>query len=124
MENKTLRKINIRIYGPICMAGYTVTKNNPLTMHHIIPLCKGGKSTIENSSNISILAHSGIHIVSHDDYIKEKRIIEYLLYFKEHPDEKISKEFAQWLKNEIINLEYEETMTKNGLLMYKRRKKK
>src|SRR5574344_662921 len=94
LENKTIRNMNIQIYGKICMAGYSLSRNNPLTMHHIIALSDGGKTTFDNGSNISNLAHCGIHIVSDDDYKKKKIIIDYLLYFKNHPDKKISIEFA------------------------------
>lgn len=121
MENKTLRNMNIQIYGKICMAGYSLSRYNPLTMHHIIPLSDGGKTIFENSSNISNLAHSGVHIVSDDNYKKKKIIIDYLLYFKNHPDKKISIEFADWLVEELEKLEYREVLTKDKLLIYKRR---
>jgi hypothetical protein len=124
LENKTLRQMNIEIYGPICMAGYKVSRYNPLTMHHIIALKDGGKSIFENSSNISNLAHCGIHIVSNDDLVKAKKIIDYLFYFKEHPEFIATRQFAEWLKQEIINLEYTETMSRDKLLIYKRRNKK
>ena len=122
MKNSTLREMNIEIYGPICMAGYTVIKQNPLTMHHIIALSKGGKTTFENGSNITSLPHSGIHIISDDNYKKEKQIIDYLFCFKEHPDLIAAKQFAEWLKNEIKQLEYTEYLTKSKTLIYKRRK--
>lgn len=124
MENKTLRNMNIEIYGPICMGGYVVCKNNPLTMHHIIPLKEGGRTIFENSSNITHLPHSGIHIVSDNDNKKAKQIIDYLLYFKEHPDIVAAKQFKEWLENEVKRLDYTETITKDKLLIYKRRGKK
>lgn len=124
MENKTLKQMNIKIYGTICMAGYELSKHNILTMHHIIALSHGGKTTFENSSNISILAHSGIHIVSDDNLTKSKQIIDYLYYFKVHRDIAASMEFAQWLEKEVHDLDYEEHITKNKLLIYKRRNKK
>ena len=124
MKNSTLRKMNIEIYGNVCMAGYTVMRQNPLTMHHIIPLRSGGLTIFENSSNITSLPHSGIHVVSDDNYRKAQQIIDYLFYFKEHPDILATKQFAKWLKQEIINLEYKEYMTKDKLLIYKRRNKK
>lgn len=124
MENKTLRNMNIEIYGPICMGGYVVSRNNPLTMHHIIPLKWGGKTIFENSSNISNLGHCGIHIVSDDSNRKAKEIIDYLLNFKEHPNIIASKQFKEWLENEVRKLDYIETMSKGKLLIYKRRDKK
>ena len=86
MKNSDLREMNVEIYGPICMTGYVVTRQNPLTMHHIIALSKGGLTIFENSSNVSSLPHSGIHVVSDDNYKKEKQIVDYLFDFKEHPD--------------------------------------
>lgn len=121
MKNSTLREMNIEIYGPICMAGYVVTRQNPLTMHHILPLSKGGFTTFENSSNVSSLPHSGIHVVSDDNYKKVQQIIDYLLFFKEHPDLEAAKQFSSWLKNEVSKLEYVEHLTKSKTLIYKRR---
>ena len=122
MKNKDIRVKNIKIYGKICMAGYVLSKQNPLTMHHIIPLSEGGKTNFENGSNISNLAHTGIHIVSYDDYVKAREIIDYLLYYKEFKDDQARLDFAIWLRNEITKLDYVETLTKDKLLMYKRRR--
>lgn len=122
MKNKDIRVKNIKIYGKICMAGYVLSKQNPLTMHHILPLCEGGKTTLENGSNVSNLAHTGIHIVSYDDYVKAREIIDYLLYYKEFKDNQARLDFAIWLRNEITKLDYVETLTKDKLLMYKRRR--
>lgn len=122
MRNKDIRVKNIKLYGNICMAGYVLSKQNPLTMHHIIPLSEGGKTTFENGSNISNLAHTGIHIVSYDDYVKAREIIDYLLYYKEFKDDQARLDFAIWLRNEITKLDYVETLTKDKLLMYKRRR--
>lgn len=122
MRNKDIRVKNIKLYGNICMTGYVLSKQNPLTMHHIIPLSEGGKTTFENGSNISNLAHTGIHIVSYDDYVKAREIIDYLLYYKEFKDNQARLDFAIWLRNEITKLEYVETLTKDKLLMYKRRR--
>lgn len=122
MRNKDIRVKNIKTYGKICMAGYVLSKQNPLTMHHIIPLSEGGKTTLENGSNVSNLAHTGIHIVSYDDYVKAREIIDYLLYYKEFKDNQARLDFAIWLRNEITKLEYVETLTKDKLLMYKRRR--
>ena len=122
MKNKDIRVKNIKIYGKICMAGYVLSKQNPLTMHHIIPLSEGGKTTLENGSNVSNLAHTGIHIVSYDDYVKAREIIDYLLYYKEFKDNQARLDFAIWLRNEITKLDYVETLTKDKLLIYKRRR--
>ncbi len=104
------------------MAGYALSKQNPITMHHIIPILQGGKTTLENGSNISNLAHTGIHIISDDNYYNAQFIVDYLLYYKEFRDNKARLMFAKWLKSELIKLECVETLTQDNLLMYKRRR--
>lgn len=121
MTNRMLKDINISKYGYICMAGYEITKQNPLTMHHIISLSEGGQTVLENSSNVTSLPHSGIHVVSRDDVAKADEIIDYLYYYKLHRDALAAKQFKAWLKNEMYRLEYEEYLTKNKTLIYKRR---
>lgn len=121
MKNKTIRIKNIEIYGKICMAGYVLCKENPLTLHHITPKSEGGRTTLENSSNISNLAHSAVHILHADDLRKARYIREYLLYFRYHPDINLSYEFAQWLHSHMQEYGYESFLTKDKLLTYKRR---
>lgn len=121
MKNYTLREMNIEIYGNICMAGYTLSRSNPLTMHHIVPLSWGGRTTLENSSNITFLPHTGIHVLYDDDKQKAKKIMEYLYCFKEHPDEWIVMEFKQWLENELFQMDYIPTQTRGKVMVYKRR---
>lgn len=121
MRNKDIRIENIKIYGDICMAGYDISKQNPITMHHIIPISQGGKTTLRNGSNVSNLAHTGVHVVSDDNYVKAKEIIDYIFYYKEFRDNKARLDFAIWLRNEVAKLDYVEVLTKDKLLMYKRR---
>lgn len=121
MKNSTLKEYNCELFGKICMLGYEVSKHNPLTMHHIIPLHDGGKTNFENSSNASYLGHGGIHILSDDDYRKEQYIQDYLHYFKQTSDYVARKEFYLWIVREVHEMEYEEVLHKGKLLMYKRR---
>lgn len=103
------------------MCGFEITKQNPLTMHHIIPKSENGKGTIENSSNVTHLPHSGLHVIYDDDPIKKKQIIDYLRYYKQTKDLLACKQFHDWLINEMINYGYEQYETKDKLLVYKRR---
>ena len=119
MDNSDIKKYNVQVYGKICMAGYKIMRSNPLTMHHIIPLSWGGKTSLINGSNITFLPHTGVHILYDDDKNKAKKIIEYLRYFKEHPDLELSREFARWLDNELREMEYTPTMTNGKVLVYK-----
>lgn len=121
MDNSDIKHYNIQVYGKICMCGYKLMRSNPLTMHHIIPLSWGGKTTIINGSNVTNLPHTGIHILYDDDKAKAKKIIEYLRYFKEHPEALIAREFAEWLDKECREMDCIPTMTRGKVLVYKRR---
>ncbi len=122
MDNSDIKIHNYQVYGKICMCGYKLMKSNPMTMHHIIPKSWGGKTNLENGSNVTYLPHTGVHILYDDDKNKARKIIEYLRYFKEHPDLELSREFARWLDGELREMEYAPTMTKGKVLVYKRRK--
>lgn len=121
MDNKTLRKLLIEDYGYYCMAGYDIFKKNPLTMHHIKPKSLGGKTNYENASNVTLLPHSGIHVLSDDSCLRAQQIQEYFRYIKETNDIAATKQFANWLRCEIYKLEYVECETKGHTLVYKRR---
>jgi 5-methylcytosine-specific restriction endonuclease McrA len=40
------------------------SKANPLTMHHKIPKCEGGKSTVENLETVCCLCHRLINSIN------------------------------------------------------------
>lgn len=102
------------------MCGFVVTKQNPLTMHHIIPKSDGGKGTIENSSNVTNLPHVGIHILYNDDPRKKKLIIDYLRYYKATKDELARLDFYEWFTQQMIEYEYEPVEGKNKILTYRK----
>ena len=106
------------------MAGYEITENNPLILHHIIPLKLGGRSVFENSAIVTNLAHTGIHIVSYDSDRRARDIVNYLLDFKDKPDIVALKQFSKWLEDELNRLDYVECLTKNNILIYRRRNRK
>lgn len=120
MKNSTLRVYNTDIFGEICMAGYTLSRNNPLTMHHITPLRDGGKTDFDNSSIISYLGHAAIHKLDYD-YRKKDYIQEYLHYYKETQDEKARMDFYRWITDEMAYMGYQPTLSSSKLLIYVRR---
>lgn len=123
MNNKRLKEMNIDIYGYICMAGYDIGENNPIILHHTIPLASGGRRTFENTAIITTLAHSGIHLVSYDSKQRAREIVNHLLAFKNNQDVLVLKQFSEWLKEEVDRLGYVESLTKNNLLIYRRNRK-
>ena len=121
MSNKQIKTQLIHIYGNICMAGGDIDKkHNPLTMHHIIRRRDGGKTDIYNGSNVCHLEHSGIHIISDRNNMKARVIQDQIRYWKEFRDELSRLQFHDWLLDEMIRYGFEEKLTKDKLLIYKR----
>lgn len=46
---------------------FRITRDNPLTYHHIIKEAKGGKKTLKNGAPLTILAHQYLHQIEYDD---------------------------------------------------------
>ena len=106
----------IKIYKPLDhdWLNYKVTQANPLTFHHIVKRCEGGKEEIDNGALLTEISHQYIHLIEYrdrDTYVtlnklfkmineqraaptKEQReLIEYLLreFEKMHKNDKNSK---------------------------------
>lgn len=62
-NNKT-REL-IEIYGSNCWMGYTVSKHNPYTFHHIRKESKGGRREIQNGALLTRVAHDDLHKIEH-----------------------------------------------------------
>lgn len=103
------------------MAGYDVSKRNPLTFHHIVRRSQGGPCSIYNGAVVTHLPHSGIHIISDEDINIERMIQAYFCFYKETKDIDVLREFKQWLEKELALRDFEPQLTKNKLLVYKRR---
>lgn len=58
-NNKLLIVKMIEIYKPVDFdwMGYKITRNNPLTFHHIVEESKGGLAVIENGALITKSGH-------------------------------------------------------------------
>ncbi len=48
---------------------YQITKNNILTLHHILKVADGGKLNIDNSALLTKRAHRALNICENRDYI-------------------------------------------------------
>lgn len=73
---KEVTKELIRIYKPLDLdwLNYRVTRQNPLTYHHIIKRENGGLFTLENGALLSQTGHRYLHIIEY----KEIKIYEML----------------------------------------------
>lgn len=59
----------IKIYGisEYDWMNFKITKDNPLTFHHIVKKEAGGDKSIDNGALLTRLAHKYIHQIEHDD---------------------------------------------------------
>ena len=62
-KNKIIRLELIKLYGQICMLGEPLTKENYITLHHIIAERNKGKTNIENGALLSCLMHQNLHFI-------------------------------------------------------------
>lgn len=57
MKNSYIRDLLIYNYGAKCWLNGKITRDNPLTLHHIKPVREGGKTTMENGALLSLRKH-------------------------------------------------------------------
>ncbi len=50
-----------------CWMDYKITKENPPTFHHVVPVRKGGPTSIENLAILSLTAHLYFNIMEKKD---------------------------------------------------------
>lgn len=56
-SNRYIRNLLIYNYGATCWLKGVISKDNPLTLHHIIPVRFGGQTTIENGALLTLERH-------------------------------------------------------------------
>jgi len=81
-ENQLLLQELIKIYQPTNYdwLSYQITKNNILTLHHIVKACDGGQLSIENAALLTKKAQRALHMCEHRDFILYSEIND---FFKE-----------------------------------------
>ena len=86
-KNKIIRLELIKIYGQICMLGEPISKENYITLHHILKKQFNGATTIDNGALLSRLMHQDLHFIENWYYNEADYINEYLKYYKATRDE-------------------------------------
>ena len=97
-KNKIIRLELIKIYGKICMLGEPLSKENYLTLHHILKKQYKGATTIENGALLSRLMHQDLHFIEHWYYGEYGYLNEYLKYYKATRDEEEKKRMNGYVK--------------------------
>ncbi len=97
-KNKIIRLELIKIYGKICMLGEPLTKENYITLHHIIPQRIKKITTIENGALLSLFMHQDFNFIENWYYGEYDYINEYLRYYKETRDDEERKRMNAYVK--------------------------
>lgn len=82
VKNKQIRNLLIYNHGHACWLNGKLTKKNPLTLHHIKPIKKGGKTTIDNGALLSKSMHERFNQLERHNPQLAKEINKYLKEYK------------------------------------------
>ena len=97
-KNKIIRLELIKIYGKICMLNEPLTKENYITLHHLLKREHKGATTIKNGALLSKLMHEYLHFIENWYYGEYNYINEYLRYYKETRDDEERKRMNAYVK--------------------------
>ena len=114
MKNKQIKKLLISKYGMECMAGTPITLRNILTVHHIVPVREGGKTTLENCVNFGHLYHSGVHVIEHYYPRVYWEYMRYLIYAKATGDWSKMFKWQRAIESLLKELNYEPKQNIDG----------
>ena len=100
-ENQILLQELIEIYQPnnFDWLSYQITKNNILTLHHVIKAADGGRLKIENASLLTKKSHRALHICENKDFILYQEINEFfkeIISYRAALDEYLERESKEY----------------------------
>ncbi len=100
-ENQILLQTLIEIYRPdnFDWLSYQITKNNILTLHHVIKAADGGNLEIENSALLTKKSHRALHICENKDYILYSEINDFfreIISYRKALDDYLKRESKQY----------------------------
>ena len=100
-ENQILLQSLLDIYKPdgFDWLNYQITKQNILTLHHIVKDANGGTLKIENSALLTKKSHRALHICESKDYILYSEInvfFEEIIFYKGPLDDYLKKESIEY----------------------------
>ena len=102
-ENQLLIPELIKIYKPsgVDWLSYQITKNNILTVHHIIKVADGGILNVDNAALLTKKAHRSLNICEIKDFVLYCEINDFfreIIYRKAPLDDDLIKESREYKK--------------------------
>lgn len=118
---KEVTKLMIKIYKPLDLdwMNYRVTRQNPITFHHIIKKEYGGLYTLENGALLTIIGHQYLHIIEYKEtYIYEalNKMFKIINEQKQPPTNE-QRETIECLLNEFYDLHKNDKTSKGKTLI-------
>lgn len=118
---KEVTKELIKIYKPVDLdwLNYKVTRQNPITYHHIIKRENGGLYTIDNGALLTITGHQYLHIIE----CKEKKLYDMInkmfeiINKQRHAPTQEQRQIIEYLLNEFYDLHKNDKNSKGKALI-------
>lgn len=109
-ENQILLRELIEIYKPdnFDWLSYQITKQNILTLHHVIKAADGGPLTIENAALLTKKSHRALHMCESRDLVLYREINDFfreIIAYRNALDEYLKKE-SQEYKSALVKTLY------------------
>ena len=117
MSNSYIREMLIDMYGESCWLKGAVSKKNPLTLHHIVPVRFGGKTTIDNGALLTVERHQLFNLLENIEPMLADEVNYYLHeYHGLYPqivDERVDTLIQQmYITKEQFDLEHPQKVKK------------
>lgn len=120
---KEVTKELIKIYKPVDLdwMNYKVTRQNPLTYHHIIKKEDGGLWTLDNGALLTVTGHQYLHTIECKEikiYIMLNKMFE-IINRQRHAPTPDQREIIDYLLNEFYELhKYDKNSKGKTLIKY------
>lgn len=111
-DNQLLLQELIVIYKPedFDWLSYQITRNNILTLHHVIKAADGGELKKENAALLTKKSHRALHICESRDYILYSEINDFfreIIAFSAPLDDYLKKESKEY-KHALVKTLYKQ----------------
>lgn len=118
---KAVTKEMIKIYKPLDLdwMNYRVTRQNPITYHHIIKKEHGGLYTFENGALLTMTGHQYLHIIECKEiklYYMLNKMFE-IINKQRHAPTQEQREIVEYLLNEFYQLHKNDKTSKGKTLI-------
>ena len=118
---KEVTREMIKIYKPLELdwMNYRVTRQNPITFHHIIKREHGGLYTFDNGALLTNTGHHYLHIIEYKEikiYTMLNKMFE-IINRQRHAPTQDQREIIEYLLNEFYELHKEDKTSKGKRLI-------